>query len=201
MVSALQRKLWRDLWHLRGNVVAIAMVIAAGVASFVTSIATHESLQITRDRYYAQQRFADVFATLVRAPDDVADQLREIPGVDALDARVVAPLSLELPDFDDPIKGQALGIPAGQEPLTNALYLRAGRLLDPARSHEAIVASGFADAHALGPGDTLTAIINGRRQKLEIVGVADSPEFIYVIPPGTLFPVSSTGNTSASTRT
>ena len=43
-MTALDRKLLRDLVRLRGQVVAIAAVIASGIAIFVASLATYHSL-------------------------------------------------------------------------------------------------------------------------------------------------------------
>mgnify|MGYP006199209891 CR=1 FL=1 len=58
-ISALNRKLLRDLWHMKGQAVAIAMVVAAGVAMFVMYLSNFASLRETQRTYYQQQRFAD----------------------------------------------------------------------------------------------------------------------------------------------
>ena len=65
-MRALDRKLLRDLWTLRYQVLSIALVIACGIAAFIGSLSTHTSLLAARDRYYAQARFAHVFASAVR---------------------------------------------------------------------------------------------------------------------------------------
>lgn len=77
--------------------------------------------------------------------------------------------------------------PVGQ-PDVNRIFLRNGRLTHAARSDEIAVIGSFADAHDLQPGNQLGAIINGRRQTLTIAGIVESPEFIYVIPPGAMLP-------------
>ena len=53
---------------MKGQSVAIAAVIAAGVAMFVMYLSNFDSLQRTRAEYYDGARFADVFASLKRAP-------------------------------------------------------------------------------------------------------------------------------------
>ncbi|HEY7776637.1 MAG TPA: ABC transporter permease, partial [Kineobactrum sp.] len=90
--------------------------------------------------------------------------------------------------FDDPVSGQILSLPDHGEPTLNRLYLRAGRMPDTRRSDEVVLIGSFAQAHQLVPGDSLAAIIQGRWQTLRIVGIAESPEFIYVIPPGSMLP-------------
>ena len=67
-MRALTIKMFRDLAALRGQAFAIALVIAAGVATYVMSANTLGALQETRRQYYQDYRFADVFASLKRAP-------------------------------------------------------------------------------------------------------------------------------------
>jgi putative ABC transport system permease protein len=187
-MSALNLKLLRDLWHMRGQVLAIAGVIMGGVATMVMSLSTYDSLVSTRDRFYSEYRFADVFANLKRAPEPVAERLRDIPGVAYLETRVVAGVKLEVQGFSDPITGLLLSVPDYGEPMLNRVYMRRGRTIQPYSEDEVVVSDTFADAHHLNPGDKLTAIINGKRKVLTIVGVAVSPEYVYQIAPGAMFP-------------
>ncbi len=187
-MRALDRKLLRDLWHMRGQVLAIAAVIMGGVATLVMSLSTYDSLVTTRDRFYREYRFADVFANLKRAPEPVADRLRAIPGVEQLETRVVAGVKLEVEGFSDPITGMLLSVPDSGEPLLNALHLKRGRMVQPYSSDEVVLSDTFADAHHFEPGDRLAAIINGKRKALTVVGVAVSPEYVYQIAPGAMFP-------------
>jgi putative ABC transport system permease protein len=187
-MKALDLKLFRDLWHMRGQVLAIAAVIMGGVATLVMSLSTYDSLVATRDRFYSEYRFAEVFANLKRAPESVAERLRDIPGVDRLETRVVAGVKLELAGFSDPITGLLLSLPDSGEPLLNALHLKQGRMVQPYSADEVVVSDTFAGAHRLQPGDRLAAIVNGKRKALTIVGIAVSPEYVYQIAPGSMFP-------------
>jgi len=187
-VKALDRKLFRDLWHMRGQVLAIAAVIMGGVATMVMSLSTYDSLTTTRDRFYGEYRFADVFATLKRAPEPVAERLAAIPGVELLETRVTAGVKLDVEGFSDPITGQILSLPDTGEAQLNRLHLKRGRSVQPWSSDEVVLSDTFADAHRFQPGDRLAAIINGKRKQLTVVGVAVSPEYVYQIAPGAMFP-------------
>lgn len=187
-MRALDIKLFRDLWHMRGQVLAIAAVIMGGVATLVMSLSTYDSLYGTRERFYREYRFAQVFASLKRAPEPVAERLRAIPGVERVETRVVAGVKLELEGYADPMTGLLLSLPDGSEPLLNTLHLKRGRMVQPYSSDEVVLSDTYADAHHLEPGDRLAAIINGKRKQLTIVGVALSPEFVYQIAPGAMFP-------------
>lgn len=187
-MRALNIKLLRNLWTLKGQGVAIAAVIAAGVAMYVMSLTALESLRLSQRSVYQSQHFAQVFANLKRAPEALGERLRDIPGVAILETRVQAPLNIQMPDFDEPITGLAISIPDASQPQLNRLFLRQGQLPDEYRDDEILVSEAFAEAHALKPGDHLAVVINGRYQALQVSGVALSPEYIYQIRPGDLFP-------------
>lgn len=189
-MRALERKLLRDAWHFRSQVGAIALVMACGVAMFVAMRSMHGYLRDRQAAYYAEYRFADLFATVNRAPDALARRLREIPGVEAVETRVVSAVLLDLPGLEEPATGLLVSIPEEPRPALNAVLIRSGRYPAAGRADEVLVSDAFARANGLRPADTLGAILNGRRETLRITGTAISPEFIYEIPPagGFLFP-------------
>jgi len=190
-VTALNRKLIRDLWHIKGQVLAISLVIAAAVCVYVMYLGAFESLRLTQSAYYDRYRFADVFASLTRAPESLLDRIRTIPGVAQTELRVSAIVTLDMEgvsDITEPVVARLVSIPPRREAILNDLFIRRGRYPDAARRDEVLVNEGFALAHALEPGDTLSGIINGRRREMEIAGIALSPEFIYKIRPGDIMP-------------
>jgi putative ABC transport system permease protein len=187
-VSALDRKLLRDLWGMRGQAFAIALVIVAGVTTYVSMTSIADTLQGTLAAYYRDYRFADGFASVRRAPEPVTDRLRQIPGIADVETRVTAAVSLEVPGFDEAATGMIVSVPEGAQPLLNRLYVRTGRLVEAGREDEVLLNETFADAHGLVPGSVFTGIINGRRRDLRVVGIALSPPFLMQIPPGTMFP-------------
>ncbi len=188
-MSALTRKALRDLWHLRGQALAIALVIAAGIANLVMAQSTYESLQETREHFYREYAFADVFASAKRVPQTVAARIAAMAGVQTVQTRLMASGNLHLAGFDEPVRAQLLSVPKeGGQPDLNRLYLRAGRLPLPDGHHEAVIGEAFASAHGLKPGDAVEATIYGHRERLVIVGVAISPEYVYQIQPGATFP-------------
>lgn len=187
-LSTLDRKLLRDLWSTRGQAAAIALVIAAGVALFVLMRTNQVSLEMTQEAYYERFRFADVFAAAKRAPLSLQHRIAEIPGVARADTRVVMDVLLDVPEMPEPAVGRLVSIPASHRPLLCDVFLRAGRYLEPNRPDEVLVSETFADAHGFKPGDELVAVINGRRRTLHIVGLALSPEYVYQVRPGELYP-------------
>ncbi|MHC5018870.1 MAG: ABC transporter permease [Planctomycetota bacterium] len=187
-LPAIDRKLLRDLWHLRGQALAIALVIGSGIATFVMSLATWESLVRTRDGFYATHRFADAFGDCKRAPEAVAKRLAAIPGVQLVQTSVFAPITAEVDGFDEPIAGMLRSLPAHGRPALNRIHLRTGRMAEPGRDDEVVLGEAFAEAHKLEPGARFTVVVNGRRKHLRVVGTGLAPDTVFQLSPTSLFP-------------
>jgi putative ABC transport system permease protein len=188
MVSALNRKMFRDLLRMKGQALAIALVVAAGVAMFVMYLSNFDSLRRTQQAYYARQRFADVFVTLKRAPLRLEELLSNIPGVDVAETRVVANVTLDVPGLEEPASGRLVSLPANGRPRINDIFLRQGRWVDRNRPDEVLASEAFVAAHGFTLGSQVRAVINGRLRRLTIVGIALSPEYIYSLRPGEIVP-------------
>jgi putative ABC transport system permease protein len=184
VVKALDRKLLRDLWHLRSQVVTVALVVGSAFAGFAGSLATYESLVDARESFYGSARFAHVFADLKRAPRGLERRLAGIPGVSDAETTVVSDATLDIPGIAEPVIGRMIGLPAGERQRQNQLVIRQGRAPEPGRAGEAVVSEGFAAVRGLRPGDKIGALLNGRRDTLSIVGIGLSPEYIFATQGG-----------------
>lgn len=192
-MSHLDRKLLRDLRALKSQALAVALVMACGLAMMIMTRSLILSLETTRDEYYRDYRFAQVFARLKRAPLAVADQLAAIPGVAAVQPGIVLQATLDLPGMAEPAVGLFQSLPERGELVLNRLYLRSGRILVGRESHGEILAGeSFVEAHGLKPGDTLSAVLYGRKQAFRIAGVVLAPQFIFEAPAGSALPDNRT---------
>ena len=187
-MSLLDRKLLRDIWAMRGQVITIALVVAAGIAVFVASISTYDSLRAGRDRFYASARFPQVFVTLKRAPLAVVAQLREIPGVAAVEARIVRDVILDWPSATLPVSARMVSLShAGDEPLAR-LHVRRGSPPEPGASQNVAVNEAFAEANGVKLGTDVAVVLNGRLQSFHVTAIALSPEYVYAVKPGVPIP-------------
>ncbi|MDH3738198.1 MAG: ABC transporter permease, partial [Alphaproteobacteria bacterium] len=132
-MGALDRKLFRDIWRLRGQVLAIALVIASGVAVLVMAFSAIEALEGTGTAYYERYRFAEVFAGVERAPEKIATRIADIPGVQNVETRITKFATLDIVGFEEPVIGQLISIPESGQPMLNRLALRTGRPIAPGR--------------------------------------------------------------------
>lgn len=182
-MRALDRKLFRDLGRMRIQALAIALIVAAGVALFIAMFTAYRSVRISGHHFYTQQRFAHVWSSLARAPRSVERDLAAIPGVAAVDARIVTAAILDVPGLAEPGSALVVGIPATPEHAVDDLYLRRGRHVEPGHAGEVLISEAFAEANGLAPGSMLTAVIAGSSVTFRIVGVALSPEYVMAIAP------------------
>lgn len=188
MVKALDRKLLRDLRRVWAQLLAAALVMAVGVGALSMSLSTLRSLQRAQDDYYERYRFPDVFAQVKRAPMSLVPRIADIPGVARAAARVVIDVNLSVPGLDEPAIGRLVSIPDSPPFGLAELHLRRGRFPSAGRTGEVIASEAFAEAHGMNPGRWVDAVINGRLQRLTIVGIALSPEYVYQIRPGDFIP-------------
>jgi len=187
-MRALDRKLVRDLGRMKTQAIAIALVVASGTALFIGMATTSRALTLSEQRYYEDHRFAHVWSQLARAPESVVDRVGAIPGVAAVEGRLVAQGILDLPHVEEPVAGLFIAIPSTQGHALNDVYIRRGRHVEANGADEALVSESFADRNGLEPGDVIGAVIAGHQVTVRIVGVALSPEFIMQIQPGGLIP-------------
>ena len=182
-MKALDRKLLRDLRLMWSQALTIALVVASGIGGFITTLSAVDSLALARDNFYADGHFADVFAGVKRAPQALAESLRNTEGVADVQTTIELIVRIELPGLPDPVIGQLIGLDPLQPPRMNRVTLRSGRALDAVRRPDntipALVSAGFAQARSLVPGSRVGVLINGKRRTLEISGVALSPEFVF----------------------
>lgn len=187
LVRAIHRKLLRDLWTLRGQVVTIALVVGCGIASYVALRSSFEALQRARDSYFERNRMGDVFAHAARVPSPVAARLASLPGVAIVYERLLEQATLPVDFLDEPGFAQVVSLPdtTDEAPL-GAIFVTEGRMPDPNRDDEALLLAPWAATNHIAPGDTLPAIFDGTERTVRISGLAMSPEYVFAIPPGGL---------------
>ncbi|MFT7629694.1 MAG: putative ABC transport system permease protein [Mariniblastus sp.] len=184
----LDRKLIRDLTHMKGQILAIVMVIAAGIAVFTMAMCAYSSLKNGQNKFYREFRFADIFSNARRCPNAMIPRIEDLTGVSTVETRLVYEVLLDVPGMVEPATAKLISFPESGENKLNQVYISRGRMLEPNRNGEVVVSEMFADAHGLVPGEQLKAIINGKLQSLKIVGIALSPEFVIQVQGGSMLP-------------
>jgi putative ABC transport system permease protein len=187
-MTALHRKLIRDLIHMRGQMIAVTLVLACGIATYVTMRSAFQSLLVAQSDYYSEYRFAHIFTHVKRAPESAAATIFALTGVAVVNTRIVMDVTLDVPGLDEPATGRLISIPERRAPMLNDIFLREGRYIEPGQRGEVLVSEAFATANKLTVGDSISAVMNGKWERLRIVGIALSPEYVYEIRPSEVFP-------------
>mgnify|MGYP000157908903 CR=1 FL=1 len=189
MISPLDRKLLRDLGKMKGQVFAVSLVMACGLAMMIMTRSLIMTLETTRSTYYQKYAMADIFANLKRAPLSVAERLTTLPGVATVETRVAVDVTLDLPGLAEPATGHIISLPEDGGPQKlNRLFLRSGRFPRSDERREVVLGESFAKENGLDPGDSLVAVINGRRETLKICGIGLSPEYVFEARAGETLP-------------
>ncbi len=187
-MSLLDRKLQRDIAAMRGQVLTIALLVAAGVAVFVGSVSTYVSLRAGCDEFYAEARFPQIFVTMKRAPLSVVSRLDTIAGVVAVEPRIVREVIVDWPAASQPVSARMVSLShAGDEQLAR-LHLRRGTAPEPGSARTAAVNEAFAEANGVRPGENIRVLLNGKLESFRVSGIALSPEYIYAVKPGLPIP-------------
>jgi putative ABC transport system permease protein len=187
-MTALHRKLLRDLVRLWPQALAIALVLAVGVGTLILANGTYQSLYQTRSNYYDTSRFADLFVSVVRAPRDVAEDIARLDGVALAEPRITQIALADLPSLPEPASVMMISLPDGTPQRLNRVVLRSGRMPLSGSADEVLVSESFGKANGFLPGAEFDVLLNGVRHHLKVVGWALSPEFVYTIGPGELMP-------------
>jgi len=177
-ITALNRKLLRDVLRLRGQAFTIALVLGCGVLAMLMMNSTAYSVRQAMQTYYDEYRFADVFVRLERAPELEGQALREIDGVIAVQTRVVEDVMVPLAGEVEPLVGRIVSLPQDGDPALNAVHLTRGRMPSPSARDEVVILEQFAQAHALSLGNHLPVVLSGNKRDLEVVGIGMSPEYV-----------------------
>lgn len=187
-MRALDRKLLRDAWHYRSQLGAIVAVVLCGIALFVSLRSMNGYLRGSRDRFYEDFRFADIFLSIKRAPTAVALQAAALPGVASVEARIVMEATIDVPGLDEPATGRLVSIPVPYTATLNEPYVTAGRWPTPDEPDGILASDAFAKENRLVPGDSIGAVLHGRWRWLHVTGTAVSPEYVYMIGGANIFP-------------
>ncbi len=188
MVSVLLKKFFRDIRDHWPQFTAITLVILCGIAALVTSRGAANSLKASRDSYYADYAMADFWVYMKKAPESAIEKLRALPGVGKARGRIIFDVPVTLPGVDDAITGRVISTPvpsgaSGISPPTGLIDIKMvkGRFFTKPREPQVIVNLSFANARNLEPGSVLKAVLNEKEISFKVVGVAQSPEYIYTI--------------------
>lgn len=187
-MTALNRKLLRDLKAAAGMLLAITGIITVGVTCYVGLGSSYHNLAEAKRRYYAQCRMADFSVELKKVPLSELGAVAELPGVAEIRPRIQFYAAVDLEGVREPLNGLVLSLPDRAQPVLDDVVVLRGSYFTDRRENEVLVSESFAKAHRITPGQWIHLILNNRRQEVFVVGTAISSEFVYMLGPGAITP-------------
>ena len=183
MKSPLLRKLARTIKSTLGPFLAIVAVVSVGLSVFVAMSAVSDNLARAKEAFYRETDFADLFFHVVRAPEAILERVSAVNGVTRATGRIQKDVSL----FREDGTRATLRLTSFQVPMEtelNRLRVQKGRMFEKSPEGgvlEILLSPQFAEANGLRPGSTVSVAAEGKEKPVEVVGIAASPEFVYVI--------------------
>ena len=180
-VRLLLLKTLRDLRAAGAQTVALVVVSALGIASFVALLGAYEDLSTSYERTYSELAFADVTFTVDGAPQSAVAAVKRVDGVAAVTGRLVVDAGLALPGGER-VRARLIGVPADRHPAVDDVLLEQGRWLRATDERAAVLERHFAQTRSITPGDGVSVLLAGHTVTLDVVGTAVSPEYLVVVP-------------------
>lgn len=184
----LARKLRRELWWQKSQILAITIALAIAVCCYVASRNSYLDLTNSYASLQEDLKLADWTLGVSDVDAKGLEKVRDVPGVLQAEDRIVVSLPLIVPkgrlapDKVDRVRleGRFITLTPGQKPEVNQLLIETGAY--PLKPNEVLVEKHFAEHHRLKPGDELELEIPGapRNQRLIVSGVAVSAEYLWV---------------------
>jgi putative ABC transport system permease protein len=185
-MNRLLLKTLRDLRNSLAQSIALVVIVMLGVASFAATVAAYRDLDTSYNRTYDDLLFADVTFAVKSAPQSVVDKLLNMEGIEDVFGRLVIDTGLEFPDSEDespdPIRARLIGLSAPERPGVNNVLVLKGRYFNSLDEAAILLDTHFAEYFNLGPGDTVSPILNGTRIDFPVMGIVASPEYLMVSP-------------------
>jgi putative ABC transport system permease protein len=176
----LRKKTLREIKENKGVYIACIVVIIIGLLAYTAMSIVMENLERAQGNFYQETHFADGFIKLTGYPENKVEALANLPGIDAVEGRIVKDVRLFEEQSDANRSLRMVSINRSNPPDLNQIQLFSGRLPEDHKP-ELLVDPKFFAANKLKLGDSLTLILEGRRATFTVVGTAQSPEFIYAM--------------------
>ncbi|MGW5225648.1 FtsX-like permease family protein [Nocardia niigatensis] len=174
MVSRIMpRKLRRDLWRQRWQFLAVAAILAIGVAAFVAASDAYHNLDRSFARAYSEQRLPDATISGPGAAQ-LSSTLARLPGDPVVEVRHQSEVGIRI--HGRAFLGRAIGVPESLQPSVSQLAMRSGTLPSAGRL---VVEQHLADHYGLRPGESIELLTASGWQAIPVAGSALSAEYFW----------------------
>lgn len=170
-------KSWRDVLVRKGQFIALIVLVALGITSYVSFVSGYQDIHTSAEASYRQLKFEDFTTQVLGAPKGVVQTIRRLPGVAAAEGELVVDTPLDL-DPRTQMTARVVGVPVDHRLTVNSVLVFEGNYLG-GRPNEALLHRILADRRGIQIGDKLTLEILGQKRSVRIVGTGTDPDYFY----------------------
>jgi len=178
-MNILLRKLLRDFWQSKGQFISVLVLIIIGVMCYSGINATYRNLTRSSDKFYTDYRFADLWVTFYKAPENAEDEVKSLPYVKMAAGRVTHDAKMDISGENAVVR--LISMPDSKTDTVNDIDIKSGSYFTDAGNNQCLVEQEFFAANGLKIGDYIYPVINGAKVKLRVTGSVKSPEFVYTV--------------------
>lgn len=180
-MKMLLLKNWRDIKERKAQFIALIILVAMGITSYVTFGTSSSNLSASVEEANEELKLADFQTKFVLgAPKDILGEIEDIDGVRTVQGRLIIDTALDL-GKDKKAHARIIGVPAGTHPKVNDIMVLEGDYLRKGAKDECLVSNRFSEDADKKVGDTLTIRMDGEKKRLKITGIATNPEYFWAI--------------------
>jgi putative ABC transport system permease protein len=172
--------MYRDLWAHKATFFALSIIIAVGLCMYITMYMTVGSLTSAIDKYYEDYHFGDVFSNVTAIPESEAQKFTSLDGIEQVTSRLTRDVRVLFEGNDENVYVRLISYEPDDPDALNLPYIYEGPPISQG-GMGVYVSSEFAAANNLKAGSHLPVLIEGKRKELLVLGVGQSPEYIYAV--------------------
>lgn len=170
-------KTWRDIGARKGQFIALIVLVALGITSYVSFISGYEDLHTSAEASYAQLKFEDFSTQVLGAPKGVVNTIRKLPDVAAAEGQLIVDTPLDI-DPRVQMTARVIGIPVDHRLSVNNILVLSGSYVT-AGKRDVLLHPILANRRGVQIGDRLTLDVLGQKRGVRVAGIATGPEYFY----------------------
>ncbi|MBR0598298.1 ABC transporter permease [Sinanaerobacter chloroacetimidivorans] len=178
-LNKIDTMLLRMVKNSKSQFLAVLIIIIVGICIYTAMSMTAINMQNTVSTYYEENNFADLFIETAAIPNQAADRLERIPGVKKVTGRVSEDVPFISENLNERVNLRIVTVKGEEDELCKSTLLK-GRPINE-NGKEALLVHKFAEARGIKIGDIIKVQIHGLQYDLEVVGIVDNPEYIYLM--------------------
>lgn len=177
-MKKLNVRLLRTIRESKGQFISVAVIVALAICIYISFSMTAINMEDSVDYYYDTTKSSDIHLQLVKMPKGAVNELNTIEGVEKVQGRISFDVPLRVNDEGEKVRIRIISVPKNEN--INTLYIIKGHNIKK-DIYDIVLLEQFAKARNIKLKDEITPYINGKTYNLDVIGIAASSEYVYLM--------------------